>query len=70
MKTVDVTSFSLVGWSSAQCSGQQWLHVPVLFLEAFGRISNIFYVLVFSDPAIDSRPALRGVLTLVIQSTV
>ena len=52
------------GWSSAQCPAQQWLHVPVLFLEAFGRISNISFVLVYSDPAIDSRPALRGVLSL------
>ena len=61
---LDVISTSLVGWSSAQCSAQQWLHVLVLFLEAFGRISNIFYVLVYSGPAIGSRPALRGVLSL------
>ena len=62
---LDVISTSLVSWSSAQCSAQQWLHVPVLLLEAFGRISNIFYVLVYSDPVIDSRPALRGVLSLI-----
>ena len=67
---LDVTSTSIVGWSSAQHSAQQWLHVPVLFLEAFERISNIFYVLVYSDPAIDSRPALCGVLCIIFQSTV
>ena len=35
--------------SSGQCLVQQWLHVPVLFLDAFGRISNFFHVLGSSD---------------------
>ena len=34
------------------------MQVLRLFLEAFGRISSIFFVKVSSDPAVDSRPVL------------
>ena len=62
---LDVLSTSLVAGLPRNAR-----HVPVLFLEAFGCISNIFNVLVYSDPVIDSRPALRGVLSLIFQGTV
>ena len=44
----------------AQYLARQWIQVLRLFLEASGRISNIFFVKVSSDSAVDSRPALSG----------
>ena len=44
----------------AQYLAPHWIQVLRLFLEAFGRISSIFFVKVSSDPVVDSRPAFLG----------
>ena len=44
----------------AQYLTRQWIQVLRLLLDAFGRISSIVFVKVSSDPAVDSRLALRS----------
>ena len=68
---LDTTSTSLVGWFLPR---NAWLNSGYMFLHIFWRLLDVFPTFstcwVYSDPAIDSRPAFRGVLSLVIESTV
>ena len=56
--------------SSAQCLAQQWLHVPVQSPEVWTKFPMFSKCWVYSDPAVDSRSALQGVLSLVSECTV
>ena len=68
---LDTTSTSLVGWFLPR---NAWLNSGYMFLYIFCRLLDVFPTFstywVYSDPAIDSRPAFRGVLSLGIESTV
>ena len=68
---LDATSTSLVGWSLPR---NAWLNSGYMFLYSFWRLLDVFLTFstcwVNSDPATDSRPALRGFVSLVIGSTV